>query len=751
MADVMGWENQQAYFNLQNLEAKNYQQRVAEHWFQMTGNANAGIRAQNAASSIYNPVGLATQLGMMTYGQEGSRRAMAQGFMAMNIYAPGPFDDPNGFRFGKQRDTLEMFQEQMDMDFFADPGGYGGFNLQGRSEVFSQMSQRSMFGKNDIGQRASSVSSQVKKMSQAVGAMQELFGGTIPELFDKMDAIFGGNAAAMGGDQLMSRVMKMKQTSQLTGQSLNSLAQMNMMGGQYAEMAGMDAGIGANAAEQTAIALGVNYAGGLTSTRRINQGRLRSASLRANTSATASRMSQYYAGAYMTFLEGQGLDYNTMTAADRAKYSGKFAGLASGASSIGELATAAGSDVMSVRYASMSNAALEAMADDENIANFGIQGNISNAQGAIARAMRRAVTSSGTKVDMSVFMNKGQLRSTKDIISDLTSKYGMSRTQAQGIIDNQMEQAGGALYNMNGQELEAYFFQQRNAGGLRELRDNRAEFDKKMGGGVGGLLGIMNFLGTEGAGSANLGQVLGSALGILTPEDQRKKMSAGDFTKQGTQLANKMKAAFEAAKKRGDHRQAGMIATAMNKISSAGSLTSLSTDQLKNLRRYVADIRENESGDISEPVELVWDMMAGDQERLADKALTDSGLTKEYGDAMQKADLTDARQIGRTAAARSALKGIKSKQARERMRNALFGDEKKKDDDFTSIRDAKKRLKDLGVSDEERRQFISDLEKKADALKTGDPKQGLESILSRLADVLETLATDRPATKKGPE
>jgi hypothetical protein len=746
MADVMGWENQQTYFNLQNEEAKNYQRRVAEHWFQMTGNANAGIRAQNAASSIYNPVGLATQLGMMTYGQEGSRRAMSQGFMAMNIYAPGPFDEPNGFRFGKQRDTLEGFQEQMDMDFFADPSGYGGFNLQGRSEVFAQMSQRSMFGKADIETRASSVSQQVKKMSQAVGAMQELFGGTIPELFDKMDAIFGGNAAAMGGDQLMSRVMKMKQTSQLTGQSLNSLAQMNMMGGQYAEMAGMDAGIGANAAEQTAIALGVNYAGGLTSTRRINQGRLRSASLRANTAATTSRMSQYYAGAYMMFLEREGFDYNTMTAAQRAAQSKAFARAAGGATSIGDLATAAGTDVMSVRYASMSNAALEAMADDENIANFGIQGNIKNAQGAIARAMRRAVTGAGTNVDLSVFMQNGQLRSTKDIVDTLTSKkYGMSRKQAQGIIDNQMEQAGGALYNMNGQELEAYFFQQRNASGLRDLRDARAEFDTKMGGGVGGLLGIMNFLGTEGAGSANLGQVFGAALGVLTPEDQRKKMSRGDFIKQGTKLANKMRAAHQDAIKRGDHRQAGQIATVMHKLGSAGGLTSLSSDQLKNLRGYVSDMM---SGDISEPIELAWDVVAGDQERLADKALTDAGLADKYAEAMQKEDLTEARQIGRTAAARSALKGIKNKQARERMRNALFGDESKKDDDFTSIRDAKKRLKDLGVSDEERRQFISDLEKKADALKTGDPKQSMENILSRLADVLETLATDRSGTDK---
>lgn len=745
-ADVMNWESQQTYYNLQNQEASKYRERVANHWFGMQGLSpeNAGIRAQNAASSIYNPVGLATRLGMMAYGEKGSQRAMSQGFMAMNMYAPGPGENLGSGNYKNDQIIMNNFQRQMDADFFAPGADYGGFNLQGRSEVFQQMSQRSMIGKQDIQERASGTSQNVKKMSQAVGAMQELFGGTIPELFDKMDAIFGGNAAAMGGEQLMNRVMKMKQTSQLTGQSLSSLAQMSMVGGQYAEMAGMDAGIGSMAAGETALALGVNYSGGLTSTRRINQGRLRSASLRSNTSAATSRQAQYYAGAFMSYLEGQGYDY-----ADMRKNPGnytmslddlntKFAGLAAGKTSVGELADIEGvGSVNDIRNYAMGNYSKEYQADYESAARYAIKGRLNNAQGAIARSMQRAISRAGNDVDMNVFMKDGQLRATSEI-KRLLKKEGVSGANL-NLIDNQMEQAGEALFNMNGQELEAHIYQVRNAEGLRELRDSRAQFDKEMGGGVGGVLGVMNFLGSDKAKTANIGQALGAALGLLTPEDQREKLSITERTEKGTNLANKMRAQYRAARDSGDHVKAGKIATVMNQLTNSNALAGLDKDKQTALLANLA------GGNF----EAGFDQVASDKQRLADKTLTDAGLSKDYADALaDDEDMTGANAIGRKAAADSALKGIKNKEIRDRVRKAIYGEKgDRKTPDTT--REYLNRVKDVKFgSDELERKFKADLKAGADALKVGDPQMDMQSVLSRLTDVLETLATDRSVTEK---
>ena len=749
-ADVMGWENQQTYFNLQNEEASKYRTRVADHWFGMQGQKNAGTRAQNAASSIYNPVGLATRLGMMAYGEKGSQRAMSQGFMAMNMYAPGPGENLGSGNYKNDQIMMSNFQEQMDADFFAPGADYGGFNLQGRSEVFQQMSQRSMVGKQDIAERSKSTSKSVQKMSQAVGAMQELFGGTIPELFDKMDAIFGGNASAMGGDQLMNRVMKMKQTSQLTGQSLGSLAQMSMMGGQYAEMAGADAGIGAMAASETALALGVNYSGGLTSTRRINQGRLRSASLRSNTSAATSRMSQYYAGAFMSFVEGQGYDY-----ADMRKNPGNytmsigdlddlFAEKAAGKTSVGELADIDGvGSVNDIRNYAMGNNSKEYRADYETATRFAIQGKLTNAQGAIGRSMQRAIKAAGNDVDMKVFMTKdGQLRATSDI-KRLLKKEGVSKANL-NLIDNQMEQAGGVLFGgLNGEELEAHIYQVRNAGGLRELRDSRALFDTEMGGGVGGVLGVMNFLGSDKAKTANIGQAIGAALGLLTPEDQRKKLSITERAEKGTALATKMRSAYRLAQKAGDNVKADKIATVMNQLTNSNAIAGMSS---KDQTAFLANL---EGGDY----EAAFNQAASDKQRLADKTLTDAGLSKKYSDALHDdGDMTKANTIAKNAAVASALKGIQNEEVREKVRKAIYVDKDGKERKTGSIQEYMNRTKDVKFgSDEVEQKFKADVKAGADALKVGDPQVDMQSVLSRLADVLEKWYTDRPANNKGPE
>jgi hypothetical protein len=756
--DVLGYQNQQAYFDQTNAQTRIAQERVAQRWYEMMGSteANARIRAQNAMKGGYfHPVGLGTELGMLTYNEKGMHRAMSQGYMAMNIYSPAPGGITYGNVPGTQQD-MRNFTAALTKDFLADPGAFGGLDLQGTGQVFQQMSQRSVFGRQDItAERANNTKMEVQKMSKAVAAMQDLFGGTIPELFDKMDAIFGGTASAMGGDQLMDRVMRMKSASQLTGQSLSSLAMMSQTGGFYAQQAGMDFGIGAMAAEQTYIQLGVNYAGALPSVRRVNQGRLRQASLQLNTAGAASRMSQYYAGAFISYLNNKGYDYYTMDKGLRQTLSDEFAAQATGVTNIGGLARIEGvGSVMDIRDLSMSDAALIAMQDDRNVSSFGIRGNVNRIQESMAASLRRAASRrAGVDIEMSVFMNEktGQLRSTADIIRDLESDR-FNLTGAAGIVNNIVRQYGSTMFGgMNSQEVEAYLYQFRNQDQLRKFNDARAAMFNELGSGVGGVRGAMNFLMSEdGAKSEKtVGNVVAAALGLLTPEDMRDKVTTAQLKESGKSISldirKKYRDAVRDASKTGDWTTVRQLENVMTKITDPDVIAKLSRDEQESLKGYL------EGGLSNEALYNADEILQDEEEGLRRKILEDSGMQKEYYNAMYgKRNKAEANRFAKKASLESAIKGVKNTDLEKKIRDAITaggGSEKVKTE--SDLRKVLKSLDDnADWSSEERDSFFANYQKNKEAFSVGDPKLKLDQVLNRLAEAIEALVAERKTDKE---
>lgn len=758
-ADVLGWENQQSYFKLENDKTSVAQQRIAERWFHMMGSteSNARIRAQNAISNEYfNPVGLGTNLAMMTYGEKGMKRSMAQGYMAMNMYAPGVGEAPNK----AWQANMSAFNASLTENFLTDPGSYGGLNLEGTGQVFQQMSQRSILGQNDISKdRITGTTERVKKMSQAVGAMQELFGGTIPELFDKMDAIFGGTAAAMGGDQLTSRIMRMKQTSQLTGQSLNSLAMMSQQGGFYAQQAGMDTGIGAMAAEQTAIQLGVNYSGALPNVRRVNQGRLRDASLQVNTAGATSRMAQWYSGAYTLFLEKNNLDYYSMSAAERATWSNTFKkfkgenGMSiADANSIGDFSAILGVDPNSIRYASMSNRAIVAQQDDENIALAGIRGRVNNAQLNIAASMQRSISRklNDAPVAMSVFLDDNkQLKSTEVIRKALKDDYGMSNSVAGGILTNILGQYGDVSFGgMNAQEVEAYLYQFRNQDRIRAFRNSRAAMDTELGVGIGGPQGVLNYLLSEDPKkAASVGRTIGAALGLTTPEDMRGKINTAQLKERGGAIAKNLHSEFANAMKSGDLVRARQISTVLKGLTSPDAINKLTKDQRDNVNAWVQDLENG--GMMNESLTLLEEVFSSPEEERRRQMLKDTGFEKQYLQAQSMGDRLGAEKLGRKAALEGTLKSLKNDKLASKIKSRLYDDEgkltaKSQED----VQKALKGIKDKAWDSKTRDAFYDELSKNKELFSVGDPQLKLENVLSRLVNVLEKLENDQSAKGK---
>jgi hypothetical protein len=757
-ADVLGWENQQSYFKLENDKTSVAQQRIAERWFHMMGSteSNARIRAQNAISNEYfNPVGLGTNLAMMTYGEKGMKRSMAQGYMAMNMYAPGVGEAPNK----AWQANMSAFNASLTENFLTDPGSYGGLNLEGTGQVFQQMSQRSILGQNDISKdRITGTTERVKKMSQAVGAMQELFGGTIPELFDKMDAIFGGTAAAMGGDQLTSRIMRMKQTSQLTGQSLNSLAMMSQQGGFYAQQAGMDTGIGAMAAEQTAIQLGVNYSGALPNVRRVNQGRLRQASLQVNTAGATSRMAQWYSGAYTLFLEKNNLDYYSMSAAERATWSNTFKkfkgenGMSiADANSIGDFSAILGVDPNSIRYASMSNRAIVAQQDDENIALAGIRGRVNNAQLNIAASMQRSISRklNDAPVAMSVFLDDNkQLKSTEVIRKALKDDYGMSNSVAGGILTNILGQYGDVSFGgMNAQEVEAYLYQFRNQDRIRAFRDSRAAMDNELGVGIGGPQGVLNYLLSEDPKkAASVGRTIGAALGLTTPEDMRGKINTAQLKERGGAIARNLHSEFANAMKSGDLVRARQISTVLKGLTSPDAINKLNQDQRESLYAYAQDMQ---NGMMGESLYNASDILQSPEEELKFQMLKDTGFEKQYLQAQSMGDRLGAEKLGRKAALEGTLKSLKNDKLASKIKSRLYDDEGKLTaKSQADVQKALKGLKDKAWDSKTRDAFYDELSKNKELFSVGDPQLKLENVLSRLVNVLEKFENDQSAKGK---
>lgn len=501
-ADVILQRDRDDWFRYSNKQSEAYRQQSLQGMYQMLGfnDATAARRSQNAMDSIYSPAGMVSSLAMLAHDVAGADKQFSQGLLAMNMYAPSLVTaDLDGGTFNaRQRSSMKRAATAYDMlqkDYFDDVNGFGGLNLRDTSSVFSEMAQRGTIGSRsmDTDDKAKKLVGRVKDMSKAVGAMQELFGGSIPEVMDRLDAVFGGTTSAMSGTQLHQRVAKLKQTSMITGQSLQSVAQMMMVGGNYAAQAGFDEGVGAAAAEETALGMGVNvadYMGSPQAMRRVNMGRVRAVSLQRNVAAATSRSAQYFSGALQLYKQN-----------NAGKTSEDFLeAVRSGPGGLTGLAQAAGEGVSirDVQNMSMSEEAQIAMSDDPTVTRYASGQSAQNNELLLATYLRANMNRlTGKNLSTAVFRDKdGKLKSREDIVKTLMEDHGISRADASGGV--------GATYNAvarsqgfrSGSELEAANMQQRGIEELRGVRDARSAFSQKMSSLSmrGGAIGILDYL-----------------------------------------------------------------------------------------------------------------------------------------------------------------------------------------------------------------------------------------------------------------
>jgi len=513
----------------------------------------------------------------------------------------------------------------------------------------------------------------------------------------------------------------------------------------------MDAGIGSAGAEQAMLAMGVNYqTGDAFNTRRINSGRLRGATLRANVAAATSRQAQYRAGAYAYWLETKGGQFlneqgKLMKGQERAA-AAAFEEFIGGASTLGEMASRLGTSADTIRTAAMSDEAKIFMADNQNISQFASAQRAQRAQKMTGEFIRSSINRAlGSDIDRKdLFDDKGQLRSRDDIVERIQKATGASRSRIRGLVDAQMEGMAQEVLGpgANSQELEAYFRQQRGAAQMRKVVDYRARIDALTGNKAGGFLGVMRLLSEgsiddpEGGGKVTLGGLLSEVFGVVSPKEFKDK-EARDTA--ANNLAKSLRDRYTGTK---DPVQQGKIQTILKGLTSER----LAELDPKKAKKLITDLTTG--GITDEELDEAFNLLGSDEQRKASELLKgNKDLADQYTAAIRSGKRSDRQAAGRRVAIDAAIRGIGDKDLQMKLRKA-YGK-----GDFDSLAAARKAFSDVDMSPEKRQAFFSEIAKNAEALDSGDPILQLNDVLKSLVEVLQDLKNDKDTTKgkKGTE
>lgn len=619
IADIYAQEAQDAFFKVGSAQQArdDMQQRALSNYYRRLGYSEDTVRQKVASTSDYSPTGMISSYLMDSFNFEGMQREFTKGFMNMGMVAidqggetsgmnaaayqavGGTAQEANEFMNRQKRNIAagRRFADVLSNDYARNPSGYGGLDAQQVSQVFSQMTSRNIIGLNDImgatetegdigqsaatgkdiPQRVEQTKQRVKDMSRAVASMQELFGGTIPQVLDQMDGIFGGSAGAMGGAQLERRVLEIKQTAMVSGQSFESVGRMISAAQGYATQAGVDRGVGTQAALQTSLQIGGSYAGGGFNVRRVDREELRLNTLRANVAGAAGPLAQQYAGALSLYLQRN----EGATSEDFAQLVRK-----NNVSDLAGLARITGASTNDIQMMSRSEAAMIAMSDDPTVARFGSQAVARRATGyAISVLQADIANATGVQVAADQFTDaQGNLRGSDDLIKRLSGMEGISNIQAQSIVNNALESAGQNLGLGNAATFQAYLRQQRQSDELRRVRDMRTNFnvalnDKKR---PGGARGVLNLLANGTAEEMDqFGEIAGAFFGSISTDEMEagvKKAKAMTFATNVQSFLTGDKGSVQ------DRERLALITTAMT----SGEMLNLSKEDSKKFMELAA-------------------------------------------------------------------------------------------------------------------------------------------------------------------
>lgn len=759
--------------------------------------------ARQRAQQQWSPAGLIGSFAMTAYEVPKAREQLTQGFLEMNLQpiTPGIIDTNtmgNEYvsRQLRQRDAATQFSKTLEERYFRDPAAFGGLTYGETGEVFAQMTSRNTISMRDMTNadgsaneaRIGATTDRVREMSRAVDAMQELFGGTIPEVFDKLDQVFGGSASAMGGQQLESRVRELKQLSAVSGQSLQATAQMVQVGQQYAQQAGFDAGIGTSAAMETTAQLGVSVDSSGFNMRRVNMGRVRAMALRSNVASATSPFAQYYAGAREIFIDKElaKLPEGTSVAdraARREELADQFFNRTQGVNSLAGLSEIVGESGSTIQRMSMSERALIAMQDDPRVAQAAARRTAAEESTVVGSGIMRALSQAGIEVtDADIFESvngRTLVRGGSDIISRL-----QARTANQGRnfdIEGLVNRAGGTYAELvvgEGTNFSEFNVRQRQMAGAAELRrvaDAQAQFETDMEAfsGAGGFMGIMNFLSDNALAGDNLTAEQQAAFDAL-PRAQQERIRRRQTTVGG--FVNAFLGAVDPTSDNDATRQgqaANFVATAtalfQDKDTDAATKERLGVIfnaivDPQEMNKALSRLDEKGKTDVAKLIregKFSPDTEEGvaNAKKLSYLLGTEKFRTREDFktriDKFEGKDLTnfnlDDAESKREAIVTAALAGV-NKTAFGKGESAQgIVDYLTKDD--KSLKDIYERLDDesLGLSSATQKRIKEDIEKFDRALSTGQSpaKPDLAGVLERLVEVLRNLESKQPSGTGG--
>lgn len=534
--------------------AEDFRQRSVEGLNRVMGFPQG--TAAERASSVYSPTGLLSAFAMKSFEFDKGQENLTQGFLEMNLMpiTPGIIDNATmGSEYVSKQKRMQKaaadFSKNLGEAYTSNPGQFGNMTFGETGEVFAQMASRDTISIRDMTDssggadesRIKQTTGRVQEMSRAVSAMQELFGGSIPEVFDKLDQVFGGSASAMGGQELEGRVRELKQLSSVSGQSLQATAQMIQVGQQYATNAGFDSGIGTSAAMVTTAELGVNVDSSGFNMRRVDMGKVRGLALRNNVAAATSPFAQYYAGARQLYMQNERMGREGVTDEELSK---EFFDKTKNVRTLGGLSAVTGSSGRNIQLEAMSEAAQISLSDDPRVAQAASRGAAERETTTVGSGVLRTLRDAGVNVNAGDVFEEVDgvrvVRGSDAIIKDLLGRTGNEDKQSEiRGLTNQAIASYATLATgsrLNASEFNVRQRQQAGAPRQRALALAAAQFETEMAefSGPGGFMGIMNFLADDSSGEdatdrkKTVGGFVSAFLGSMDPKDVNKATRKGD-------------------------------------------------------------------------------------------------------------------------------------------------------------------------------------------------------------------------------
>ena len=529
-------------------KANEYQVSMLKGMYSKMGfsDATSLAKAQNASDSYFNPMGLIAGEMMGAHQFEKARIEMQRTSMALGLqdttalissYGGMTNDElrrmgyPNSAAITNAQDSRVRGAKRLNDEFMnqytKDPFAFGGLNAGESGQVMSWMSKNGGINPADlvkyedtrdregniVNAGAQKTVGKIKEMSSAVSVMQEIFGGSIPELLQKMDAMFSGQAGAMDPATIKNRMLQFKHTAAVTGMSIENLQNMMGAGQQYLGALGADQSMGFGVALGAAQLIGSNTG---SSGNRVNADQYRSDILKMTAGAAGSERATQGTAAYLLWLEKQ--KGASDTSANRSAFE--------------ELVKQNGGDLGGLAVASgVSANTIQIFGESERVKNFQQDNPMFGAKMALGDKIREvaAVRSFGLRqaferVGMSISDADASSMDQKSLVDrvnssklsleqkrELEGSIGLTFTQTGEMMDFKGARAGASMDEL----MKNWEESSKNTGLINARANMDASFKDRFQGRFG-FRGIMEAIKNDKDLSAS--SVMGSAFGLAKGE-----------------------------------------------------------------------------------------------------------------------------------------------------------------------------------------------------------------------------------------